>query len=166
MAWDRVHTVNDYYDGPRLGIADVDRVPHIYMRLSSTIVLKNLATHTSLRLLTTTFWRSFWKSGRFGCAGIQLLNRARRLSRHIRRCLKIAIDMRLSKSPSISSPTSKHMTVSRLWNGAPLTPKLKLVVTEPSASVFSTFPTCPSGLTMSVHRGRPEVAEPRSKRCD
>jgi hypothetical protein len=30
MAWDRVHTVNDYYDGPRLGIADVDAVPHIY----------------------------------------------------------------------------------------------------------------------------------------
>ena len=30
MAWDRVHTVNDYYDGPRLGIADVDGVPHIY----------------------------------------------------------------------------------------------------------------------------------------
>jgi len=30
MAWDRVHTENDYYDGPRLGIADVDGVPHIY----------------------------------------------------------------------------------------------------------------------------------------
>jgi len=30
MAWDRVHTVNDYYDGPRLGIADVGGVPHIY----------------------------------------------------------------------------------------------------------------------------------------
>ena len=30
MAWDRVHTVNDYYDGPRLGVADVDGVPHIY----------------------------------------------------------------------------------------------------------------------------------------
>jgi len=30
MAWDRVYTVNDYYDGPRLGIADVDGVPHIY----------------------------------------------------------------------------------------------------------------------------------------
>jgi hypothetical protein len=30
MALDRVHTINDYYDGPRLGIADVDGVPHIY----------------------------------------------------------------------------------------------------------------------------------------
>jgi hypothetical protein len=30
MAWDRVYTINDYYDGPRLGIADVDGVPHIY----------------------------------------------------------------------------------------------------------------------------------------
>jgi len=30
MAWDRVHTVNDYYDGPRRGIADVDGVPYIY----------------------------------------------------------------------------------------------------------------------------------------
>jgi hypothetical protein len=32
MAWDRVHTVNDYHDGPRLGVADVDGVPHIYER--------------------------------------------------------------------------------------------------------------------------------------
>jgi hypothetical protein len=30
MAWDRVHTVHDYYDGPRRGIADVGGVPHIY----------------------------------------------------------------------------------------------------------------------------------------
>jgi hypothetical protein len=30
MAWDRVYTLNDYYDGPRLGIADVYGVPHIY----------------------------------------------------------------------------------------------------------------------------------------
>ena len=30
MAWDRVYTVNDYYDGPRLGIADVDGVPNVY----------------------------------------------------------------------------------------------------------------------------------------
>ena len=30
MGWDRVYTVDDYYDGPRLGIADVDGVPHIY----------------------------------------------------------------------------------------------------------------------------------------
>ena len=30
MVWDRVYTVNEYYDGPRLGIADVDGVPHIY----------------------------------------------------------------------------------------------------------------------------------------
>jgi hypothetical protein len=25
-----VYTINDYFDGPRLGIADVDGVPHIY----------------------------------------------------------------------------------------------------------------------------------------
>ena len=30
MAWNRIHTVNDNYDGPRLCIADVDGVPHIY----------------------------------------------------------------------------------------------------------------------------------------
>lgn len=30
MGWDRVHTMNDYYDGPRRGIADVDGVPHIH----------------------------------------------------------------------------------------------------------------------------------------
>jgi hypothetical protein len=30
MNWDRVLTVNDYYDGPRLGIAEVNGIPHIY----------------------------------------------------------------------------------------------------------------------------------------
>jgi hypothetical protein len=30
LAWDRVHTENDYYDGPRLGIADVNGVPHVF----------------------------------------------------------------------------------------------------------------------------------------
>lgn len=30
MAWERVYTVNNFYDGPRLGVADVDGVPHIY----------------------------------------------------------------------------------------------------------------------------------------
>ena len=30
MKHDRVLTVNDYYDGPRLGIAEVHGVPHIY----------------------------------------------------------------------------------------------------------------------------------------
>jgi hypothetical protein len=30
MAWERVHTTNDYYDGPRLGVADVEGAPHIY----------------------------------------------------------------------------------------------------------------------------------------
>lgn len=30
MKQDRVFTINDYYDGPRLGIAEVDGLPHIY----------------------------------------------------------------------------------------------------------------------------------------
>jgi hypothetical protein len=30
MSWDRILTINDYYDGPRLGIAEVNAVPHIY----------------------------------------------------------------------------------------------------------------------------------------
>lgn len=30
MNLDRVLTINDYYDGPRLGIAEVNGVPHIY----------------------------------------------------------------------------------------------------------------------------------------
>src|SRR5277367_2520052 len=30
MAWERVYTTNDYYDGPRLGVADVEGVPNIY----------------------------------------------------------------------------------------------------------------------------------------
>jgi hypothetical protein len=31
-ATDRVLTVNDYYDGPRLGVAELNGVPHIYER--------------------------------------------------------------------------------------------------------------------------------------
>jgi len=30
MKFDRVITINDYYDGPRLGIAEFDGIPHIY----------------------------------------------------------------------------------------------------------------------------------------
>jgi hypothetical protein len=30
MSWDRVITINDYYDGPRLGVAEVNGVPHVY----------------------------------------------------------------------------------------------------------------------------------------
>lgn len=30
--WDRVHTINDYFDGPLLGVADVLGKPHIYQR--------------------------------------------------------------------------------------------------------------------------------------
>jgi len=30
MAWERVRTVNEFWDGPRLGVADVEGVPHIY----------------------------------------------------------------------------------------------------------------------------------------
>ncbi|WP_422987541.1 hypothetical protein [Undibacterium sp. Ji50W] len=30
MILDRILTVNDYYDGPRLGVAELNGVPHIY----------------------------------------------------------------------------------------------------------------------------------------
>jgi hypothetical protein len=30
MAWERVHTVNDYYDGPRRGVAEFHGKPHVY----------------------------------------------------------------------------------------------------------------------------------------
>lgn len=30
MNWDRILTINDYYDGPRRGIAEVNGVPHVY----------------------------------------------------------------------------------------------------------------------------------------
>lgn len=30
MAWERVYTINDFWDGPRLGVADVNGLPHIY----------------------------------------------------------------------------------------------------------------------------------------
>ncbi len=30
MAWERVYTTNDYYDGPRLGVADVEGASYIF----------------------------------------------------------------------------------------------------------------------------------------
>ncbi|MCO5978678.1 hypothetical protein [Ideonella oryzae] len=30
MSTDRVLTINDYYDGPRLGVAELNGIPHIY----------------------------------------------------------------------------------------------------------------------------------------
>jgi hypothetical protein len=30
MMWERVYTVNEFWDGPRLGVADVGGLPHIY----------------------------------------------------------------------------------------------------------------------------------------
>ena len=30
MKWERVYTVNDYYDAPRFGVADYEGEPHIY----------------------------------------------------------------------------------------------------------------------------------------
>jgi hypothetical protein len=30
QAWERVYTVNDFYDGPRLGVANLRGKPHIY----------------------------------------------------------------------------------------------------------------------------------------
>jgi hypothetical protein len=30
VAWERVYTINNYYDGPRLGVADFGGKPHIF----------------------------------------------------------------------------------------------------------------------------------------
>jgi len=30
VAWERVYTINDFWDGPRFGVADVSGRPHIY----------------------------------------------------------------------------------------------------------------------------------------
>jgi len=30
MAWERVYTINDFWDGARLGVADVWGYPHVY----------------------------------------------------------------------------------------------------------------------------------------
>jgi len=35
-AWDRVHTVNKYYDGPELGVADYRGIPHVYEKQFDT----------------------------------------------------------------------------------------------------------------------------------
>ena len=97
MAWDRVHTVNDYYDGPRLGIADVDGVPHIYEAEFDHSSDEYGDTYY-VSPVDETLWRSFWKTGKFGCAGTQPSNGVTFLSSHIPPCRKLAKDMRLSRS--------------------------------------------------------------------
>jgi hypothetical protein len=96
MAWDRVHTVNDYYDGPRRGIADVDGVPHIYEaefdyssdEFGDTYFASPV--DENLFALVMEDWEIWlrWDSARKqGDASIE-----------IQHCLGIARDMRLSKS--------------------------------------------------------------------
>jgi hypothetical protein len=38
VAWERVHTISDYYDGPRLGVADIEGVPHIFQSSFDTVL--------------------------------------------------------------------------------------------------------------------------------
>jgi hypothetical protein len=33
--WDRIYTINDYYDGPERGVADLQGTPRIYQKLFS-----------------------------------------------------------------------------------------------------------------------------------
>jgi hypothetical protein len=97
MAWDRVHTVNDYYDGPRLGIADVDGVPPI-CEAEFDHSSDEYGDTYSFRLFMKAFWPSSSKTGKFGCAGTQPLSGVTVPLESHPACLKIARDMRLSKS--------------------------------------------------------------------
>ena len=33
--WEKVHTVSNYWDGPVLGVADIDGAPHVYEKIFS-----------------------------------------------------------------------------------------------------------------------------------
>ena len=52
MAWDRVYTVNDYYDGPRRGIADVDGIPVHSVRLAGLVAHQEVLFGTRGETLT------------------------------------------------------------------------------------------------------------------
>src|SRR5258708_2685808 len=137
MAWDRVHTVNDYYDGPRLGIADVDGVPHIYEaefdystdEFGDTYFVSPV--DENLMALVLEDWEIWlrWNSA---------FKRGNASAETHPACLKIARGMRLSKSPlgiacgsigrtpNTSRATLNHhiMTAARLWSGTPTRPRL------------------------------------------
>lgn len=95
MAWDRVHTINEYYDGPRLGLADVDGVPHIH-EAEFDHSSEEYGDTFLFRRSTKAFSPSSSKTGTFGCAGTQHLRGARSLSNLTLHCRKIARGMRFS----------------------------------------------------------------------
>lgn len=93
MAWDRVYTINDYYDGPRLGIADVDGVPHIY-EAEFDYSSDEYGDAYFVSAIDEGLLPSSSKTGKFGCAGIRRLSEARSRSSRTLPCPKIARDMR------------------------------------------------------------------------
>jgi hypothetical protein len=65
---DRVLTVNEYYDVPRLGVAELNGVPHVYEAESITAA-NNMATLISSLQSTRASLSWSWRTGRYGSAG-------------------------------------------------------------------------------------------------
>jgi hypothetical protein len=87
--WDRVYTVNEYYDGPKLGVADYHGKPHIYQKQFS----EEDDEYTD-RFLLTDIDRSCscwsWRIGKSGYGGTRPIGKERRVSKPTLLCLKNA----------------------------------------------------------------------------
>ncbi len=73
-SWDRVHTVNDYWDHPRRGVADFQGKPHIYESQFLDMGEEDRQRHVALKSaigdrLTTRPERSVVRSARFRADG-------------------------------------------------------------------------------------------------
>lgn len=76
MRWERVHTMTGWYDGPTGGVADVDGVPHIYVRDFSDardgwtenywlqpVGVERLALILEQRAIWAAWLAAFWAGG-------------------------------------------------------------------------------------------------------
>jgi len=74
QAWEKVYTVNDYHDGPRLGVANLRGKPHIYQKEFSE-ALDNYTDSFWLREIDQHLLTLVLEDWAICCAGRRLTNK-------------------------------------------------------------------------------------------
>jgi len=96
MTWERVFTVNDYYDGPRRGVADFGGKPHIYESQFSDAEDPYTDRFLLMEIEAELFQLAL--EGQSGCVGTRRFSAAMQQSIAIRRYRRIENAMRSSSS--------------------------------------------------------------------
>jgi hypothetical protein len=98
MSTDRILTVNEYYDGPRLGIAEFGGVPHVYEAEFDHSTDEYGDTYF-LSPVQPELWRWCWKTGKSGFAGKRLTSTG---------------DADLCSHPALPAERARHEELERL----------------------------------------------------